>query len=38
MALGPTAGFPAANLVVLLLMALVAMPIAVRRMRAQLMD
>jgi ABC-type multidrug transport system permease subunit len=37
LALGPAAPFPAVNLVLLLLMALVALPIAVRRMRAQLM-
>jgi len=36
LALGPSAPFPAVNLAVLLLMALVTMPIAVRRMRAQL--
>jgi ABC-type multidrug transport system permease subunit len=37
LALGPAAPFPAANLVVLMLMALVTMPVAVRRMRSQLM-
>ncbi|HET6463944.1 MAG TPA: ABC transporter permease [Candidatus Krumholzibacteria bacterium] len=37
-AVGPTAPFPAVNIAVLLLMAAVAMPIAARRMRAQLVQ
>jgi ABC-type multidrug transport system permease subunit len=38
LAVGPTAPFPAVNIAVLLLMAAIALPIAARRMRAQLVQ
>jgi ABC-type multidrug transport system permease subunit len=38
LAIGPTAPFPAVNIAVLLLMAAIAMPIAARRMRGQLVQ
>jgi ABC-type multidrug transport system permease subunit len=38
LAVGPQAPFPAVNIAVLLLMAAIAMPIAARRMRAQLVQ
>jgi ABC-2 type transport system permease protein len=38
LAVGPAAPFPALNIAILLLMALVAMPVAVRRMRTQLVQ
>jgi ABC-type multidrug transport system permease subunit len=38
LAVGPTAPFPAVNIAVLLLMAAIAMPIAARRMRSQLVQ
>jgi hypothetical protein len=38
LAIGPTAPFPAVNIAVLLLMAAIALPIAARRMRSQLVQ